>query len=235
MRDLLKKLQRLYFGYLFLALLPLSVLAFWKTYFSGLLVQGISFNVYFHFHVTLAIVWLLLLIVQPILFQRKKMNLHRMLGKVSYILFPLLLVSIILLAHHRYQVTTAPQPVQLLIPLKDILIALYGFIIALVYKKRVLLHARGMLLTGLVFLEPVLVRIFMSYISPWPYAMYMVIGCIYSIFILIMISERKAREGRWVFPPVLLFYILIHLVILYEWNMPFFNVFAKWFAQLGLT
>lgn len=235
MKEYLKKLQKLYFGYLFFALMPLSVIAFWKTYFSGLLIHGDIFSFYFHFHVIAAISWLVLLIVQPILFQQKKLTLHRTLGKLSYILFPLLIISIILLAHYRYLATSSPLSVQLLIPFKDIIIALYGFSIAVYYKKKVSIHARGMLLTGLVFLEPLLVRIFSNYILPWPYAMYMMMGLIYSIFIIIIIGERKTKEGRWVFPPVLFFYIMVHLVIINDWNIPFFNSFASWFSHADLT
>jgi len=235
MKSFLNKMQQLYFGYLFIALVPLAMLAFWKTYFSGLLTSHHSFHFYFHLHVVTAVCWLVLLIVQPILFRQKKLVLHRKLGKLSYVLFPLLMVSIILLAHYRYLITPAPEPVQLLIPFKDIIIAIYGFSIALYHKKRVLLHARGMLLTGLVFLEPVLVRVFSNYILRWPYAMYMVMGVIYSIFIIIIISERKTKEGRWIFPPVFLFYILVHLAILNNWNIPFFNAFANWFSHFDLT
>lgn len=235
MKNFLKRMQQVYFGYLFIALVPLAILAFWKTYFSGLLLTADSFSFYFHFHVITAIAWLFLLIIQPILFRRKKLTLHKNLGKVSYLLFPLLLVSIVQLAHYRYRTNELPEPVQLLIPFKDIVIALYGFTIALYYKKRVLVHARGMLLTGLVFLEPVLVRIFINYVQPWPYAMYMVMGVIYSIFIVIIISERKTKEGRWVFPPVFLFYVVIHLAILNNWHLPFFNAFANWFSHLALT
>lgn len=235
MKNFLRQIQQLYFGYLFIALLPLAVLAFWKTYFSGVLRSHDSFHFYFHFHVVAAVCWLVLLIVQPILFRQKKLALHRKLGKLSYLFFPLLMVSIILLAHYRYLATKDPEPVQLLIPFKDIIIALYGFSIALYYKKRIMLHARGMLLTGLVFLEPVLVRIFSNYFLPWPYSMYVVMGLIYSIFILIIISERKTKEGRWIFPPVFVFYILVHLAILNNWNMTFFNAFANWFAHFDLT
>lgn len=235
MKNFIQKIQQLYFGYLFVTLLLLAFLAFWKTYFSGLLTNHNSFHFYFHFHVVAAVCWLVLLIVQPILFRQKKLALHRKLGKLSYLFFPLLIVSIVLLAHDRYLTTTAPDPVQLLIPFKDIIIAIYGFSIALYYKKRVLLHARGMLLTGLVFLEPVLVRIFSNYLLPWPYAMYMVMGVIYSIFILIMVSERKTKEGRWILPPVFVFYIMVHLAILNNWNIPFFHAFASWFSHFDLT
>ncbi len=235
MKSFLKKIQDFYFGYLLIILLPLSVLAFWKTYFSDLLQNGKSFNFYFHFHVIIAVAWLLMLIVQPVLFRLKKIRLHRLLGKISYIFFPVLLISVVLLAHYRYRMLLDAEPLQLLIPFKDVLIALYGFIIAVYYKKRVLMHARGMLLTGIVFLEPLLVRVFSNYITAWPYAMYLSMICIYSVLILIIIGERHTKEGRWVFPPVFIFYIVVHLVILNHWQIPLLRPFANWFSQLNLT
>lgn len=235
MKSFLKKIQDFYFGYLLIALLPLSVLAFWKTYFSGLLQNGKSFNFYFHFHVIIAVTWLLMLIVQPVLFRLKKIRLHKLLGKISYVLFPILLLSVLLLAHYRYRTTQDAEPVQLLIPFKDIIIALYGYTIAIYYKKRVLIHARGMLLTGIVFLEPVLVRIFSHYITSWPYTMYLAMVCIYMVLMLVIISERHTKEGKWVFPPVFIFYIVVHLVILNHWQVPFLRAFASWFSQINLT
>lgn len=235
MKSFLKKIQNFYFGYLFIALLPLSVLAFWKTYFSDLLKNGKSFDFYFHFHVIIAVTWLLMLIIQPVLFRLKKLRLHKLLGKISYILFPILLVSIVLLAHYRYRTLKDAEPLQLLIPFKDIIIALYGFLIAVYYRKRVFIHARGMLLTGIVFLEPVFVRIFSNYIASWPYAMYLSMICIYTVLMLIIIGERHTKEGKWVFPPVFIFYIVVHLVILNHWQISFLRSFATWFSQLNLT
>lgn len=50
-----------------------------------------------------------LLILQPILIRKKRLDIHRLLGKGSYLLIPLIFISIILLTHsvlpHQGQLT----------------------------------------------------------------------------------------------------------------------------------
>lgn len=236
MQQLFKKIQSGKTFYLFAAFLPVTILAFWNTYFSGIFLAGKSYSFYFHFHTAMALSWLCLLIVQPYLFRIRKYQLHRQTGRLTYVLFPALLLSVLLLAHNRY--TSAPtgkSPIQLLIPLKDIMIALYGYLIAVYYRNNIPLHVRGMLITGIVFVEPVLIRVFSNYVTGYPYSMYLVMAVIYGILSILMISERKLKKGKWVFPPVFVFYVLMHIIILAEWVPPFLKKFAGWFSSIPLT
>ena len=78
-------------GYFFIALLALSVIAFWEPYFSLVLdgdLTAITTN-YKHFHVLMAVFWLALLITQPYLIQTNKRAQHRLVGKSGYVLGPL--------------------------------------------------------------------------------------------------------------------------------------------------
>ena len=82
-----------YFAGLFL----LALVAYWPTYFSRVL----SADHYTHFHASLAAVWILMLAAQPMLIRSKRLAWHRLLGGFSYALAPLIVVSIVLLAHSR--------------------------------------------------------------------------------------------------------------------------------------
>lgn len=234
MQRIFKKVQSGNTRYFFAALLPISIIAFWESYFSGFFSRPRSFSFYFHFHTIMAVSWLFLLVYQPYLFSKRKYWLHRQVGRVSYLVFPLLICSIVLLAHHRYK-TNPVGYLQLFIPFKDIVIAVYGFLIAVYFRNKISLHVRGMLLTGLVFLEPVLIRLFSNYVIAYPYAMYLVMLVLYGILILLIISEKKYKTGRWVFPPVLAFYIVAHYIILTEYHCSLLQHFAEWFRSLPLT
>lgn len=79
----------------FAGLLLVALVAFWPTYLSRL---GISSG-YTHLHAVLATAWLSLLIAQPLLVRRRKLDRHRALGRLSYALAPAVVVSVLLLAH----------------------------------------------------------------------------------------------------------------------------------------
>ena len=72
-------------GYYFIGVLVLVILGFWPSYFAKFIDRTADFTLYFHFHAVTATLWLALLIVQPILIQKKKLQLHRLLGKTSYV------------------------------------------------------------------------------------------------------------------------------------------------------
>jgi hypothetical protein len=46
---------------------------------------------YFHVHAIMLSLWILVLIIQPILIRKKKLAVHRLIGKFTYVLFPLMI------------------------------------------------------------------------------------------------------------------------------------------------
>lgn len=86
-------------GYWFLLFVVLVIAGFYTTYFTRLAepMPGII-----HIHFVLMTLWLLLLIAQPFLIKFKKLSWHRSLGKASYILVPLLLITGFLLIRNEY-------------------------------------------------------------------------------------------------------------------------------------
>jgi hypothetical protein len=46
--------------------------------------------------------WLVLLVVQPLAIRRGAFNLHRILGRISYVLLPLIVVSAVAMLHKEY-------------------------------------------------------------------------------------------------------------------------------------
>lgn len=94
-------------GYYFIALLFLAVIGFWNSYFSKLF-SGIDsilhfseINNYIHFHAVTMLLWIGMLITQSFLIRFNKRSLHKFVGKFSYLLVPVLVISLILLAHSQ--------------------------------------------------------------------------------------------------------------------------------------
>ena len=88
----MQKIHNLYYnqGYWFLLLIVLVIARFYTSCFAVFFQPHASI---IHIHFMLMVLWIAMLITQPFLIKYKKLALHRMLGKISYILVPLALTS----------------------------------------------------------------------------------------------------------------------------------------------
>ena len=225
-------------GYYFIAMLFLAFLGFWPTYFSKFFDGTADFATYFHFHALMALLWILFLIVQPLLVYRKKLDLHRTIGKFSYLLVPLLYLSVILLAHHRIDPESPDRYINLWFPFKDLIIFSAGYGVAIRYRKQMAIHARGMIVAGIVMIEPALVRLILAVFFPGEFnimAYFLTIGLVYALLIGLIIRDRNEKKGRWVFPMALVLYLLVHGFIISQVRFKPWESFVDWFAALPLT
>lgn len=219
----------------FFGLAILALLGFWPTYFSKFFTGTADFASYFHFHVTVITLWIATLIIQPILIRRNQLKWHRLIGKASYILIPLIFVSVILVTHSHHSVTDPDLDIQLLIPFKDLLILATAYSIAVINRHNVDLHARGMIVCGLVFIEPPLIRLIGYTIAPFPMAYFLTIFIVLSLLAILIFLERKQKSGRWIFPMTFSMYSILHTIILFEIHIPSWMTFSRWFMSLPLT
>ncbi len=229
-----KSLQFENAGYFLAGLLILVFLGFWNSYFSKFFVHSEGLNFYFHFHAVIAFLWISMVIVQPILIKKKKFKLHRQIGKSSYVLISLVFISVLLLVHSRHSLDEDYLGFKLLVPFKDLIILGTAYFIAMRYRKNVSVHARAMIATGIVFIEPSLLRVIRNYFDVG--APYLVTALVvYALLITLMIIERKQKNGRWVFPLIFLLYLAVHSILFFGIRIGILDSFAKWFIGLPLT
>lgn len=228
------KIQKLRFdlsGYYFIGLVGLILVGFWRSYFSKFFDGTANFTFYFHFHATMVGIWILMLIVQPILIRKKKLAWHRLIGKLSYLVFSMIFVSIILLSHSRQKGFSEGWDIGLFVTFKDLLILGVAYFIAIKYRYKIDLHARGMIATGLTCIEPAAARIPFHPV----YGYFVVIAIVYSVLGVLIFIERKQKKGRWVFPLILGLYLMVHSVIIFGIHFSWWQSFGKWFYGLPLT
>ncbi len=234
-----KKIQFDKSGYYFIALVIITFLGFWPTYFSKFFDGTANFNFYFHFHFAMASLWIMLLVVQPILIKKKKLPLHKQIGKLTYIILPLFILSVILLKHYRIGgVVTEGLGARLWLQSKDIIIISVMYIIAIVNKRNMQIHARAMIATGIVFLEPTLGRFIIISLLPESEGLMgfaITVAIMYAIIISLIILERKQTSGRWVFPLLLAMFMVFHYLIFNQISFSAWDTFVKWFATLPIT
>ena len=145
-------------------LLVLLIWGFYRTYimffpsFEG-------FQLVHHFHGAIMLIWIGCLIVQPLLISNKQHRLHKAIGKISFILAPILMFSIFLVAKATFYTNVKALPtladavaiISLSIPGIVIFGVLYG--LAVSNKQRTYYHMRYMIGTGILMIGPGLGRI----------------------------------------------------------------------------
>jgi hypothetical protein len=149
-------------------LIVLVQVGFFKTY-TWFFPEFDGFTAAQHFHGMMMMCWLLMLLVQPILILKRKMELHRLMGTLSYVLAPLVLLSMYLVIHSRYEIYLErggqTKAVISWISLNFRLMVYFAvlYFLAIYYRHRTELHMRYMCSTAFLLIAPALVRVMISY------------------------------------------------------------------------
>jgi len=174
-----------------------------------------------HFHGALMLLWMALLIIQPWLIARKKHRIHKMIGKASFVIAPLLIVSIFLVSRmtfHRNLSQDAPMSdtiaeIALNIPSLIVFIVLYA--LAVLNTKRTYYHMRFMIGTALLMIGPGLGRALIIYfeMAP-PVAISITLGVIALMGVVLFVSDlvKKRNYG----PFLIVASLLSFLVVIWE-------------------
>ena len=212
----------------------LALIAFWPTYLS----QVRASSGYTHLHAATAAMWMALLVAQSWAIAHRRVPLHRLLGKGSYILAPVLLASILLLGHDRIRGTEgeayAIQTYILYLQLSLAFLFGLSYGLAVWTRKSVARHSRFMVCTALTLIDPVLVRvlIFVEPAPAWNYQ-WLTFGLTDLVLLVLIWLERHNRAGRGVFPVMLAIFVLTQLPpLLGLTDGPAWQGFARWFAGL---
>lgn len=158
-----------------LLIIPLTFFGFNPTYFSKLS----STDILYHAHAGTMMLWVVLAIVQPFLIHSKKTNFHRIIGKASYFIMPLLFVTSYLIIRHTYYKFIASQTAEIekglliispeelsinaaayiMIGVVYIIWLLIFYLLAVINRKKIIYHATYMFAAILTLLGPTIDRI----------------------------------------------------------------------------
>lgn len=154
--------------YWFALLLIILVVGFWRSYFSQI-GRG-SLHIAHHVHGVAMLLWVLLLMMQSWLIRTGRRTGHRLLGRSSLVLAPVIVASGLWVNVYILQGVTEPIP--------DGLVGAYWwgyflmaafailYTLGIAHRRRLQLHARYMAATALVFLTPGLGRAWFNYLYP---------------------------------------------------------------------
>lgn len=213
--------------YFFLALV-VTWIGFSHSYFMRIT----ELSVFHHIHGAIAGGWILVLIIQPILYKKGELALHRKIGRLaSVILFPLLVLGGLKMIHlmlNNAQSYPPGVPDRLAyLDFYSVILLIYFFYQAISKSKQLQLHARYISITVLVMLPPAIAR--MLFLIPWFDNFDKTLNVSYSIILLItclLIMDDK-RKGQ-IFQPYLIAFVLFFLQLV---SMNFVGQW-HWWAEL---
>ncbi len=182
-----------FLGYFLLLLIPLIFAGFYKSYFEPFPNFNENINAFTHLHAFIAFVWVLLLIVQPFLIFNKKIAIHRKVGKLSYFIFPLLILSFI---PQIIKIVRTEDIANLFFPLADGTLLIVFYSLAIYNRKTSSKHMRYMIALALVLLGPTVGRIGPGLLG-WTdfFTQNVQYGIIYSILISLIFYDIKNKRN----------------------------------------
>lgn len=200
--------------FLFIGIWLCAIIGFHKSYTINF-PQFKGFQWEQHFHGTMLMSWFLLLITQPLLIKYNKRSIHRNIGKISYVLAPLVCYSIFLVSRMVYfrEIINRPIPsvlAQLSLDIPTIFIFGLFFALAMINRKDAAVHMRYMIATSLLMIGPGLGRALILIGGvPFPIAVTVVLYLSVIVSIIFLINDR--RKGNNYKP-----FLTISLVLLFN-------------------
>jgi hypothetical protein len=220
--------------YFFIFILLISIAGFFKTY----LVKFPDFNGFtwaHHFHGMVMLIWIMILIAQPVFIRNKNYKWHKRIGIASYFVFPLLVLSFFLVARAGYlrnikigSETNALAGMTNGIPDMVFISILYG--LGIYFKKKTSFHLRFFASIGLMILGPGLGRFLVVFCSlPPKFAIPSMIGGITIIVLVWMVIDIIKKRSA--FPlGVFLAISAAAFIIMPNSHSAWWQSFAKWIA-----
>ena len=189
-------------GAYFLVLLVFVALGFYYPYFS-LFPSFPSVTAMIHVHTLSLLAWVSIMIVQPLLIRYKKFRAHRIIGKLSYFIVPLVVITCLGVMRQQYEEgiehkLSAGQS------LKTVFTSFTGVVTILIYyilavtaihKGNVGSHMRYMICLFLEFIPPTLGRTLGYWLDMrqvYTHSIAVGIGAVIIVFLLIADRRRKA-------------------------------------------
>lgn len=217
----------------FFALLAFALAAFWPTYFFP---PKYETDWHVHLHGVAMFGWIALLITQAALIRARRNSLHRALGKVSYVLVPVMVVSTLLLGHFRLQQAITQDLLYFLyVQLSLIAVLALSWSMAITHRREPVLHMRYMVCAALTLVDPIVARlVYFNAGIDYPPLQGITYALVDAILLALIRHDVNARGASPVYPAMLAVFLVTQLPTFYVYRQPAWHDFAQWYARLPL-
>ncbi len=204
-------------GYLFILLFVFIFWGFYRTYigsfpsFSGV-------NTIKHFHGLLLFGWFFLLILQPFLIKYKKYKTHKAIGILSYMLVPLIVLSIFLVSKDKFNrlaplISKEQNIGELALNVSSMFYFSMLFGLAIIYKKKTAYHMRFIIAAALLLFSPGIGRVFENYVNlSFPVSVAISVFIAEIITVSLILYDRKHGNEYKPYVITLIFLICFHIL-----------------------
>lgn len=223
----------------------LALVAFWPRYYGSLLADHAASV---HGHGVVMTLWCVALVVQPLLIRLKKRVAHRVIGRATYVLAPLIVLTGLNMTHALLGRGEPGAPgfgSDLALMVNSLLAfsVLYGLGVA--YRKTPVVHARFMVASTFPLFTPITDRIIGNYVRgviDWLPVVdggpaVPVAGFLLAIMLLVglVVWDWLAHGRRDVFLGALTLLVAYHASVLSLWRFDAWHAFGAWFLALPLS
>jgi hypothetical protein len=219
----------------FAGLLAFAIAAFWPSYFAAPPFKADFYHV--HFHGVMMFAWFALLLTQATLVRTGRRPLHRAVGKLSYGLVPLIVVSTLLLAHYRAHLDPGAEDNIYFLYVQLSLIAFFTlcYAWAMGHRHEPMVHARYMAGTALAIADPIFARLFYFHlhVDP-PMVQVMTYGMVIGLLGLLWVRERGQPRYAAAWRRMLVAYVLLEVPTFFVTQTAAWRGFVAAFGALPL-
>lgn len=224
--------------FFFVLILASAFWGFWVTYFTR---PAGSVAGWEHLHGVAMFGWCAMLIIQSSLIRTHLRSLHRAIGKISFLLAPLIVFSTLWLANFRLNQRELTDEGLYVLGLQLFLLLLFVifYIQAIRHRARPDVHARWMICTALTLLDPIFARVIGINFIQAPLVslviQYITFAMTDLILLALLLRDLKIPSRKDVFLPALAMFVPAQVAMLTLWKTGAWAAFAAWYAGLPMT
>ncbi len=225
-------------SWLYFCLIPaFAVWGFWQSYFLG---EVRPVTVFDHAHGISMFAWCAMLVLQAFLIREGARGLHRVVGRMSYVVVPIIALSSLALANQQLNARGLTEDAKFILLLQVSILAqfLIFYALAITNRKRPDKHARYMICTALPLIDPIFARILMlNVLTPDQFWMtqYVTYALTDLILIALVIWDWRTSRRKDVFLPMLVVIVALQIPTLVFADSAGWNAFSEWFIRLPIS
>jgi len=229
----------------FVAFFAFAIWAFWTSYYGKLTEDMAAAK---HLHGIAMTLWCVMLIGQALLIRLKKNKIHKLTGKLSYIIVPVILATGAHLAHITVSEMEAGTPlyyywIALMFNSLLVFALLYG--LSMWHRKKPLTHARFMVCTIFPLFTPITDRLIYKYfeeliplvpvLDGMPLVQLIGFAVADILLVTLFFWDWRAHKRLDVFPVVILVMGLFQLSVVTFYKFAFWKQIGDWIMSLPLS
>lgn len=224
-----------YAHWYFAAALAAIVAGFWPSFFKPLGAGSVPHTI----HGITATLWVLALIAQSVLMSRGLVRWHRRVAWVALlVLLPVLVITALKMVAMMMVNPNMPPflpPILAFIDLPSLLFLLVLVALALRNVRTPSAHKRFMSATVLLGLPPALTRLYARVFAPnvdFMLALHASFVTVELALVALIVADMRAGERRLSYPMSLVFFCVVHAMMVPVASSATWQSFMQWYAQL---